>query len=59
MSKEDTDEIKKIKNAIRELVKEIIFMDKELRKDINLELKNVNEKLFKPEQTSKLLNIKI
>ena len=55
----ETDDIKTIKTNIRESVKEIISMDKEIRKNINVELKEVKDKLNQPQQKSRLINMRI
>jgi len=55
----ETDEIETIKTSIRESIKEIINMDKEIRKNINVELKNVKDKLNQPQPKSRLINMQI
>lgn len=52
-------EINNLKVSIRESIKEIINMDKEIRKNVSDELKIVKSKLNQPETKSKLVNIKI
>jgi translation initiation factor 2 gamma subunit (eIF-2gamma) len=56
---EDMDEINSIKDKIKNSVFEIINMDKQLRKNISSELKNISAKINKPETSSGLLNIKV
>jgi len=52
------DVIKSLKVNIRESIKEIINIDKVIRKNVNVELMDVKSKLNHPETTSKVLNIK-
>lgn len=53
------DEIKSIKDNIRDSISQIISMDKEIRKNVNDELKNVKDKLNQPKSKSSLFNMKI
>jgi len=55
----ETNEIKIIKNTIKDTIQEIINMDKKIRKKVNEELKTVKMKLRQPDTVSKLVNIKI
>lgn len=54
----ETNEIKIIKNNIKDTIQEIINMDKEIRIKVNEELKTVKMKLSQPDTASKLVNIK-
>lgn len=56
---QETKEIKSLKNNIKECILSIIEMDKDLRKNINEELKSLKDKLNQPEAYSKIFNIKI
>lgn len=51
---EDSMIIRGIKEDIKVAVKQIIEMDKEIRKRINVELKGIKEDLNQPEKTLKL-----
>lgn len=53
------DEIKSIKDNIRDSISEIMIMDKEIRKNVNAELKNVKDKLNQPKSKSSLFNMRI
>lgn len=54
----EPDEIKRLKNEIREVFREIAEMDNLIRKNINSELKNLKGILSQPETRTKLVNIK-
>lgn len=53
----DTDEVKNIKKLIKQSVQEIIEMDKQIRKNLNDEIKIVKAKLNEPTSSGQL-NIK-
>nr|WP_312577435.1 hypothetical protein [Sedimentibacter sp.] len=52
-------EIKEIQSEIKELIREIINMDKVIRKNINNELKRVKINTVQPDRTYKRVNLKI
>ena len=54
----ETNEIKKLKNKLREIFKEINELDNVIRGNINDELRNVKKILNKPDSPSRLLNLK-
>lgn len=54
----DTEEVKNIKKLIKQSVSETIEMDKQIRKNLNDEIKVVKAKLNEPASSSGLLNIK-
>ena len=55
----ETDDIKAVKREIKEIIQEIMNMDKMIRKGVNDELISVKAQLNKPEMSSKSLNVKI
>lgn len=55
---EDTDEVKNIKKLINQSVQETIEMDKQLRKKLSDEIRDVKTKLNKPASSTGLLNSK-
>lgn len=57
-STKDTDEVKNIKKLINQSVQEIIEMDKQIRKNLNDEIKVVKTKLNEPSSSLGQLNIK-
>ncbi|MDW5300034.1 MAG: hypothetical protein SA378_07845 [Sedimentibacter sp.] len=54
----ESEEVKNLKIKIKILVAETIEMDKEIRKNVNDELKSVKASLNQPQSFSKLVNIK-
>lgn len=55
---EEEGEIKELNSQIRELFKEMVSLDKEIRKNITDELKVVKEQLNQPRQSPGTVNIK-
>ena len=55
---QETSEIKNIKKSIKKLISDIIEMDKEIRRNLNDEMKTVKVSLNKSENQSSLLNFK-
>jgi len=55
----ETEEIKMLNNEIKSSIQEIINLDKEIRKNISYELKNIKTKLNQPETSFRSVNIKI
>ncbi len=57
-SLKDTDEVKNIKKLINQAVQETIEMDKQIRKNLNDEIKVVKDRLNEPTSSLGQLNIK-
>lgn len=59
-NKEDENKIANINKEIKEHIKQIVEIDKEIRKNLNLKLKNIKIKLNQPEVlTNPKINLKI
>ncbi len=55
----ETDEVRFVKHEIIETIRDIMNMDKVIRKGVNDELINVKNQLNHPETATKSLNVKI
>lgn len=54
----ESNEDKKLKNEIHKTFKEIVNIDNTIRKNINIELKNLKNILNQPETSASIVNIK-